>query len=274
MSDHGRTLRWVWTLALAVAALYVGACALVYAASRALTFAPTILSAEHAQAFARRAQLVPWDDARGDRVGWFRPRPHARVRLVVFHGNAGTALDRVFYAESFAADAEVWLFEYPGYGDRPGAPSREAFLASAAAALDALAAADPRPLYLFGESIGSGTAAELAGRFPEQVAGVVFMIPFARLADVAARLVRALPARWLLRDDFDNVAALRGYRGPIVVVVAERDEVVGADEGRRLHETYAGPKTLVMMPGAGHNDFPIGPAAPWVGAVRQALFAR
>lgn len=268
------TVRMVSGFVLLMVALYIGACGLAFAASRSLTFAPTVLSAEHARAFAERAKLETWDDAGGRRVGWSRPRPEAAARLLVFHGNAGTALDRVFYAESFGADVEVWLFEYPGYGDRPGKPSRAAFLDAAATAFAELAAADPRPIYILGESLGSGAAAALAGRFPDRVAGVAFMTPFARLADVAQRVVPWLPVRWLLRDDFDNVAALRAYRGPIVVVVAERDEVVGADQGRRLHETYAGPKTLLLIPGAGHNDFPMGPSAPWVRGVRDALLTR
>jgi hypothetical protein len=39
--------------------------------------------------------------------------------------------------------------------------------------------------------------------------------------------------------------------------------VLGADQGHKLHAAYGGPKLLILLPGAGHNDFPTHASAEW-----------
>ena len=89
------------------------------------------------------------------------------------------------------------------------------------------------------------------------------MIPFARLEEVAKEKFPWLPVSLLLRDKFDNIAALATFHGPVAFVIAENDEVVGAAQGRKLHGAYAGPKKLIVLPGAMHNHFPTEPGAQW-----------
>ena len=50
--------------------------------------------------------------------------------------------------------------EYPGYGARPGPTSEQAIKSAAERALKQLLAQDSRPLYLLGESLGSGVASQ------------------------------------------------------------------------------------------------------------------
>jgi len=72
-----------------------------------------------------------------------------------------------------------------------------------------------------------------------------------------------LPVSLLLRDKFDNIAALANYKGPVAFIVAEDDEIVGAAQGWKLHAAYTGPKKLIVLPGATHNNFPTEPGAQW-----------
>lgn len=236
---------------------------------RSMLYFPEKFTEPTALARAERKGLVAWKDAHGAIIGWRLPNPRAKNRLVVFHGNAGCALDRSYYSEVFqllegGAAWEVFLFEYPGYGARSGSPGKSSFLIAGRAAMNELLASDSRPLFLLGESIGSGPASALAGELPDRVAGMILMIPFARLVEVAKSKFPFLPVSLLLRDKFDNIAALSAYHGPVAFVVAERDEIIGPEQGRNLHAAYAGPKVLILMPGAGHNDFPNQPGAKWV----------
>jgi len=218
-----------------------------------------------AEALARAAGsgLEPWRDAHGDLIGWKRPAPGATARLLVFHGNAGCALDRTYYAEAFGALWEAHILEYPGYGSREGSPGKTTFIAAGQDAVENLLASDKRPVFLLGESIGSGTAAALAGAMPGKIAGVLMVIPFARLEEVAKAKFPWLPVSLLLRDKFDNIAALANYKGPVAFIVAEDDEIVGAAQGWKLHAAYTGPKKLIVLPGATHNNFPTEPGAQW-----------
>ena len=93
----------------------------------------------------------------------------------------------------------------------------------------------------------------------------------ARLAEVAKAKFPWLPVSLLLRDKYDNVAALSAFRKPVVFVIAENDEVVGAAQGRKLHDAFQGPKKLIVLPGATHNNFPTEPSAGWFRELSEFL---
>src|SRR5688572_13502434 len=86
---------------------------------------------------AQTEGLQPWKDSSGAVIGWHTGKPTAPRRIVVFHGNAGYALHRIYYTEALSRLGwDVFLFEYPGYGARAGNPGRPAFLSTGRAALD------------------------------------------------------------------------------------------------------------------------------------------
>jgi hypothetical protein len=230
----------------------------------------------------RTEGLEPWRDGSGAIVGWKAPRlgstPPAANRLVVFHGNLGYAQHRLGYVEGFGQIAggrtwEVYLFEYPGYGAREGKLGEASFIAAGLAALRTLREADARPIYLLGESLGSGLASALAGREPQSVAGVMLITPFASLTEVAAHHYPFLPVRLILRDHWDNAAALRSYAGPLAVRLAGQDEVIPVTHGRRLYEAYAGRKQLWIGEGASHNSLDFSMSSSWWEEVTRFLLA-
>lgn len=252
------------------AMVYVGLCLVVGVFQRRIIYFPFHQPEAAMLAEAKRLGCEPWRDAGGTIIGWKSPRQGvvAANRLVLFHGNAGYALHRVHYIPGFQQlDGgrlwEVYLFEYPGYGARPGLLGKEPFIEAGLQAIKTLQAADSRPIFLLGESLGSGLASELAQREPQAVAGVFLLTPYARLGDVAAHRFGYLPVRWMLRDAWDNVAALHDYRGPLAVLIAGEDEIVTAAQGRLLFDGFTGRKRLWTEPGAGHNDVDFSANAPW-----------
>ena len=239
--------------------LFLGACQnkLLYFASRA--------SEAELLSVAKAENLEPWQDSAGSIIGWRTKNNSAPRRIVVFHGNAGYALHRTYYTDALARHGwQVFLFEYPGYGARAGSPGRATFIPAGRSALEQLLAEDSRPLFVLGESIGSGTASALAAELPDRIRGLALIIPFARLVEVAKWHFPYLPVGVLLRDKFDNIDALGKYRGPVVFVVAEKDEVVSPQQGHKLHDSYGGgPKLLITWPDATHNNFPSNFSAEW-----------
>jgi pimeloyl-ACP methyl ester carboxylesterase len=212
----------------------------------------------------------PWRDPRGAIIGWKAARlgPPAANRLLLFHGNTGYALHRTPYLDGFQQlDGgrlwEVYLFEYPGFGARPGALGQEPFTKAGLEAIETLRAADARPIYLLGESLGSGLASVLAQREAVQVAGLFLLTPYARMGDVAAHRFGFLPVRLMLRDPWDNVTALRNYHGPAAMLIADEDEVVTAAQGRLLFSGLNGRKRLWTEPGARHNTIDFSANATW-----------
>ncbi|MEM6775350.1 MAG: alpha/beta hydrolase, partial [Pseudomonadota bacterium] len=130
-------------------------------------------------------------------------------------------------------------------------------------ALQTLLDEDSQPLFLVGESLGSGVASYLAGHFARQVGGVLLVTPFTSLTDVAKQHYGFLPVDTLLSERYDSVAALGDFDGPVAFLIAGNDEVVPAELGRSLHAGFGGPKWLQEQPGAGHNTLNYDPAADW-----------
>jgi|YelNatPaOPRAMG01_1025707.scaffolds.fasta_scaffold02902_7 pimeloyl-ACP methyl ester carboxylesterase len=253
------------TALVTVAGLYVLAAAVLALSQRQMIYHPTTAPTRVLEAWAQAAGLLPWRNATGQRIGWMHryPTGPAQGQVLITHGNAGCAVDRAFYVPVLqrVAALDLFILEYPGYGDRPGSPSERALLAAAEEALGCLAS--DQPVYLLGESLGSGVAAYLAGRHPERIAGVLLIAPFDNLTHLAQHHMPLLPVRWLLKDRYPSDRHLAGYRGPVAVLLAGRDEVVPTRFGRRLYDGYAGPKKLWESPQARHNEVYDQPARFW-----------
>lgn len=270
--------RKVLTAVRTIALIYGGLLVVMSAFQRQLIYFPDRASQSAMLDLARGADLEPWRDAHDEIVGWRTPaveRGGARNVAVVFHGNAGHALHRTYFVRGFASmpDADDWqihVFEYPGYGARSGRPSEEAIKQAADEAVRTLSDTASR-VFLIGESLGSGIACHLAGRYPEQIAGVLLITPFTSLVDVARHHYPILPVGWLLKERYDNSQALKDYRGPVAFLLAGRDEVIPTRLGRRLHEQYKGLKMLVVQEDRTHNTMEYEQQSSWWRDVAEFL---
>ncbi|HOW98369.1 MAG TPA: alpha/beta fold hydrolase [Kiritimatiellia bacterium] len=267
-----RALHYALVVPLRVALLVLAGLVIMFAAfQRRYIYYPMRGDPAAFAAAAGRAGLAAWSDARGRTIGWRTRRSllaPPQCRAVVFHGNAGFALHRLYFVDGLSAageglDWEVLLFEYPGYGAREGTPSESAIQAAAEEAVQSLLAENDKPLFLVGESLGCGVAAHLAARFPARIAGLFLVTPFTRLADIAAHHYPFLPVRWLLREKYDAASDLARFAGPVAVLLAGRDEVIPPRLGRALFDGYAGPKRLWVQEEAGHNSLDYEPGAGW-----------
>jgi uncharacterized protein len=238
---------------LVIAYLLLVLAALIF--QRRLIYFPTKIPADLVVHAAAEHGFVPWKNPAGRIIGWKIPAGGtATGSVLIVHGNAGCALGRDYLARPIhdAADVDVFVLEYPGYGARAGSPGKPALLAAGEEALALLP--NDRPKYLVSESIGAGVACHLAGAHPRDVAGLLLFAPYHDFATVAQRRMPFLPAYLLLLDRFNPAADLQPYHGPVKMVVAGADEIIPAGSGRRLFDAYHGPKEIQVIPGARHND--------------------
>jgi alpha-beta hydrolase superfamily lysophospholipase len=157
----------------------------------------------------------------------------------------------------------VVLAEYPGYGGRTGELSEDALIRDGRETARRALAEWGGPLLIWGESLGAAVAAGVAADRTLPVAGVALITPWDSLTHLAQRLYWYLPTRWLLRDRYDSLAYLDSYRGPVAVLVAERDEIIPTRHSQRLYEAQREPKRRWIFAGAGHNSWPTDPRAAW-----------
>jgi pimeloyl-ACP methyl ester carboxylesterase len=147
---------------------------------------------------------------------------------------------------------DVYILEYPGFGPRPGSPSQRSLFQAAADAMDLLK--KEGPVYLMGESLGTGVAAYIAGTYPELVRGVLLIAPYNNLSGVAQYHMPIFPVKWMLWDRFASETYLKNYHGPVGILLAGQDKVVPIRFGRKLYDGYQGPKRVWESPQAGHED--------------------
>lgn len=187
-----------------------------------------------------------------------------RGTVVVFHGNAGAAWQRSYYVDALESlGYRVVLAEYPGYGGRSGSPSEHALVDDGIATVQQVYQRYGAPVFLWGESLGSGVAAAVAGRITVPVEAIILLTPWDSLPGLAQSLYPFLPVRYLMRDRYDSIANLREFSGNIAVVVAARDEIIPGQHSMALYDALAGPKKLWRFEGAGHNSWPVSPGERW-----------
>ncbi|MEW6427634.1 MAG: alpha/beta hydrolase [Thermodesulfobacteriota bacterium] len=198
--------------------------------------------------------------------------PFTLGTVVVFHGNAGPAVSRLYYFPALEPRGyRVVLIEYPGYGGRIGQLSEKNLVADARRSVYLAKEQFGGPVYLWGESLGCGVATALVKDDRLRPRGVALLTPWDSLLNLGKEKFPWLPVRLLLRDSYDNMTNLDGYVGPVAVIMAKRDEVIPNELTERLFNAISPPKRMWTFDSAGHNDWPNGPNLGWWGEIMDFL---
>ncbi len=189
---------------------------------------------------------------------WYRRADLNKPTLVFFHGNAGHYGHRIFdVAEYVAQGYGVLLAGYRGYGGNMGKPSEAGFYADARAYLTFLIQNKVREgdIILYGQSIGTGVATQMATEFKD-VKALVLEAPYTRLPDVAKRTYFFLPVELLMKDKFENINKIADVTAPVLIIHGEQDTIIPFKMGVTLFEAAQSKKQLVALKNNGHNDMP------------------
>ena len=200
--------------------------------------------------------------------GWFFKQPQPSPTILFMHGTSYNASDMWITEERAVAfhdfmrgiRANFLVFDYRGYGNNGGTATEEGTYTDAAAALAWLFArkdVDPSQIFLYGFSLGTGIATELAIREP--CAGLILRAPFTSVKRMALgrypRLNAAfMLAPWLPLTNYDNLRKIQRYHGPLLVMHGDNDKTVPEYMGQQVFEAAPGPKRYVSFPGSGHSD--------------------
>jgi len=263
-----------------LAAIYVLVLGALYLLQRSLMYFPDRTRPAPAAFGVGEMAAVTLATADGlDLVAWWRaPEAEGGPVVVFFHGNAGHIGNRGFKVRPFLDQGwGVLLTTWRGYSGNAGRPTEQGLYSDGRAALGFLEAQgiDRAHVVLYGESLGSGVAVQMA--FEAEAAGgavgaVVLEAPFTSAGDVGARQYPIFPIRYLIRDRFDSLAKIGRVRAPLLIVHGERDSIVTPAFGRRLLEAANQPKEGRFIPGAGHNNlFEFGAAAVVVDFIQRRL---
>jgi fermentation-respiration switch protein FrsA (DUF1100 family) len=191
-------------------------------------------------------------------VSWLALPPKPDAPLILYlHGNAGTLGDRaerfaVFHREGYGVFAPSWR----GFGGSSGSPTESGFIEDGRAAMKFLQqkGIPASRVIVFGESMGSGVATQLAANPETSPLAVVLEAPFTSTADVARKRYWFLPVNLLMKDQYRSIDFASKVSAPVFVFHGTTDRVVPYAQGKRLYEAFAGPKEFLRMEGNGHID--------------------
>ncbi|MGZ8379629.1 MAG: alpha/beta hydrolase [Gemmatirosa sp.] len=224
--------------------------------------------------------------ADGQRLfAWTVEPPDGRAvgTLLYFHGNAELAAWSVPWAREVARRTgwRVLLPEYRGYAGLGGAPSHAGSRRDAAAAWAVLRGLSGAagPVALYGHSLGSAIATELAGALAEAgtpPAALLLESPFTSVRAMA-RLdgSPALDGVWarIARVTFDTRARVAALDVPVSVAHGLVDLVIPARMGMAVHDAARVRGPLLLVPRAGHNSVSARGGADYWAWLRDALDA-
>ena len=145
--------------------------------------------------------------------------------MLYFHGNAGNLGNRSERVRRFLARGwGVMFLSYRGYGGSTGRPSESANVADAKLAYEELrkAGVAPHDIIVYGESLGSGVAVQVAAE--KEVGGLVLDAPYTSIVDVAEVSYPYLPVRPFMFDRYETMRFLPQVTAPLLVMHGEDDQ--------------------------------------------------
>jgi uncharacterized protein len=251
--------RWVSRamtgIAVIALCLYAGFALLLYVTQRSLMYFPETVHTTPAQAGLPRAEEVTLTTSDGEHIfAWHVAPGDGRPVILYLHGNGGALHYRVARFEKLTSDGVgLVAVEYRGYGGSSGSPSERGFIADAEAAY-AFAAVhySAQQIVVWGESLGTGVAVELAAEKP--VGRVILEAPFTSAVAVGAKRYWYLPVRLLMKDQFRSDERIGKITAPLLILHGAHDHVVPFSMGEQLFELANKPKHIVKFLDGGHED--------------------
>jgi hypothetical protein len=173
--------------------------------------------------------------------------------LLFCHGN-GSNISYPDYVSRYGLFStfglNVLTFDYRGYGESPGTPSEAGFYKDATAAYKYLTLSrhiSPERIIIYGHSLGTGVAIDLAARVP--AAALVTEAGFQSIPEVAQRTYPFIPAGLLVRNRFMSIDKIDRISIPKLFVHSSEDEIFPLWESKALYEKALQPKTFLEIKG-------------------------
>lgn len=202
-------------------------------------------------------------------VGWYLPPPASLTTpngdasgcrtVLICHGNAENCAEVCGgYGQVFrdVLGAEVFAFDYRGYGKSDGTPFERGVFEDAEAALAWLCEKSgkrPDDVILVGHSLGGGPAVHLASTVGGKM--LVLQRTFSSLPDAASYKFPFIPASWLMRNQMDSAEAVRDCRQPLFQSHGDRDKLIPIELARELFaNSPSDTKEFFEVPGMTHWD--------------------
>jgi alpha-beta hydrolase superfamily lysophospholipase len=200
--------------------------------------------------------------------GWLFREPEPRRGTVIYlHGSADNRASGVWMAGQFQERGfDVLAYDSRAHGESEGDACTYGYYEKTdlSRAIDIL---PKRPVVVFGASLGAAVALQAAAHEP-RIAAIVAVAPFSDLRTVVrerapffattndierAFTLAEVTAKFRV-DDVDCASAASSIAVPVLIIHGANDRETSVEHSRRIYGRLRGPKKLLVVPAAGHND--------------------
>jgi uncharacterized protein len=194
--------------------------------------------------------------------GWFlRAKQQPAIATVLHcHGNGGNLSSVVWVAQELTARGfDTMIFDYRGYGRSEGRLTDEWGLYADAEAVYSHLVRErgikAEKLALYGQSLGTTAAIDLASRLP--CAALIVESGLSSASDMGVVSLPWLPRKlhFLAKNRFESARKMAEVKCPALIAHGTNDAVIPVDQGRKLYESARDPKRLVIVEGGDHFLF-------------------
>ena len=134
------------------------------------------------------------------------------------------------------------MIAWRGFSGNKGNPTEEGLYEDARSAIKwlKLQGIDEKSIILYGESLGTGVATEVAQN--KNFAGIILESPFTSMIDAGKDKYPYLPVRFLLKDKYESDKKIKNIKSPILIMHGKVDKIVPFSMGNKMYELANTPK--------------------------------
>jgi fermentation-respiration switch protein FrsA (DUF1100 family) len=177
-------------------------------------------------------------------MSWYHNKDFNKYKTILyFHGNAGSLENRIHKINHFKdINVNFLIFAWRGFSGNKGKPTEKGLYEDAKSAVQwlKLKGINEENIILYGESLGTGVAVEIAQN--KNFSGVILESPFTSMIDTGKDKYPFLPVRFLLKDKYENNRKIKNIKSPILVMHGKIDKIVPFYMGKKIYELANEPK--------------------------------
>ena len=177
-------------------------------------------------------------------IGWFYNRDLDKFKTILFfHGNAGSLENRTYKLNHFKnLNLNFLIIAWRGFSGNKGKPNEMGLYEDAKSAVKWLSAKGIKEqnIILYGESLGSGVAVEIAQN--KNYAGIILESPFTSMINMGKKYYPFFPIKLLLKDKFENNKKIKKVSIPVLILHGKDDKIVPFVMGKKMYELANQPK--------------------------------
>ena len=204
--------------------------------------------------------------------GWYLPRPQSVSSetdspnapkpdrtFLLCHGNAENIAESGGYSGNDFRnkfDADLFVFDYRGFGKCEGTPTEPGVLEDSEAALNWLCSKtnkQPTNITLIGHSLGGGPAVHLANKFGCKM--LILQRTYSAVCDAGQNQYPWLPVRLLMRNQYLSREKIKTVKDPLFQSHGDADTLIPIELGRIVFDNSpASKKQFFAVEGMAHWD--------------------